>query len=120
MTEKTLFYGIERTEVSKNRLYVTFWIMLRHLPQPYVAQALEYDPLHYADDCFGFAYTYSAKNHQYRVEQKDNKELYYLDENGDRHYMDYQIPKNVLRQVRRKTTPFMKQNGLYFREQCGK
>lgn len=113
MTEKTLFCGIDRTEISSNRLYITFWVMLRNLPQPFVKQAQEFDPIHYAGDCFGFQYTYCTKNHRYTVKSENDRQLYYLDENGNRHYMNYQIPKNVLREVRRRTTPLMKQRGLY-------
>lgn len=74
---------------------IIFEMELDRMPNKYIALAKEIDGDAYTESCFAFEFKYLMSANRYFVKSNNGMQAYYLDEEGNRHYMDYKIPKNV-------------------------
>lgn len=96
MKTNTISKRIIETHKDMKNNAITFEMELAHMPEQYVAIAKKLDGGAYSETCFAFQYKFSIAANRFFVSNVNGKETYYIDENGDRHYMDFKIPKNVM------------------------
>lgn len=95
MVKTVVIAGIDCHSRNEKTNEINFFMKLKNLPQKFVNLAKKFDGENYEPDCFGFEYSYNIGSKTFTVEKTNGCALYYLDEDGDRHYMDYDIPENV-------------------------
>ena len=66
-----------------------FAILVTDVPSKYVAQAKKIDGKYYKEDCFGIEISYHADEDKYVISSEYDKQLYYVDFNGNWHWLDY-------------------------------
>lgn len=96
MAITTLSKGIIEIHKDPKKKIITFDIALARMPKEYVAFAKQIDGDAYTESCFAFQYRYLISANRFMVNTVDGKETYYIDENGDKHHLDFKLPKNVL------------------------
>lgn len=62
-----------------------FAILVTDVPSKYVAQAKKIDGKYYKEDCFGIEISYHADEDKYVISSEYDKQLYYVDFNGNWH-----------------------------------
>lgn len=67
---------------------LVFWIEVTDVPKQLVKQAKMIDQENYSDDCFGIC-AGSNDGEYYICEDSSTSELYYVDNNGDKHWLEY-------------------------------
>lgn len=86
---------IIETKQDKQHNAIIFEMAMGNMPEKYVAEAKRIDEDAYAEECFAFQFRFCIGANRFFISEVGGKEAYYLDENGDRHYMDYKIPQNL-------------------------
>ena len=66
-----------------------FATLVTDVPSKYVAQAKKIDGKYYKEDCFGIEISYHADEDKYVISSEYDKQLYYVDFNGNWHWLDY-------------------------------
>ena len=66
-----------------------FAILVTDVPSKYVAQAKKIDGKYYKEDCLGIEISYHADEDKYVISSEYDKQLYYVDFNGNWHWLDY-------------------------------
>ena len=98
MVSTVVITGIDNFEIYKEKNEVSFWMMVKNLPEMVVAVAKNIDKENYEPDCFGFQYNYGILNKNYYIKKDNELSLYYLDYEGEKHYIEYEIPDNFLQE----------------------
>lgn len=86
---------IIETRRDKRLNAIIFEMAMDNMPEKYVEQAKKIDGEAYAEECFAFQFRFSIGTNRFFVNEVGGKEAYYIDENGDKHYLDYKIPQNL-------------------------
>ena len=60
-----------------------FATLVTDVPSKYVAQAKKIDGKYYKEDCFGIEISYHADEDKYVISSEYDKQLYYVDFNGN-------------------------------------
>ena len=109
---RTIAKRIIETRRDRKGNAVLFDLELAHVPAMYRKIAEELDGQAYTESCFAFQYKFVIDANRYFVNGVGGNELYYLDENGVKHYMDYKIPKNVIDIATDKCNAQLKKMGI--------
>lgn len=112
MVSTVVITGIDEHEKNEKTGEVRFLMKLKNLPKKFVNLAKEIDGESYEPDCFGFEYSYNIGSKTFKVGKKNGDALYYLDEDGNRHYMDYEIPQNIETIATKKCNKVLQQEGI--------
>lgn len=65
-----------------------FWLEVKDVPEKFIEKAKRIDKENFLEDCFGICITCSEN--EWNVCQGDiDCELYYIDNNGDKNWMEY-------------------------------
>ena len=97
------FNGIEHFDRFDDE--TVFWIDLSNLPKEIEEKARAIDGDAYNRDCFGMCVFHDAKSGQFQTvtdtdwETGDSRSVYYIDNEGDKHWFSMDIPEETLRQV---------------------
>lgn len=95
MEKKTTAIRIIEARRDKEHNTVIFEMALDNMPEKYVKEAKEIDGDAYSDMCFAFQFRYRISANRYFINVVGGKEAYYIDENGNKHYMDYKISNKL-------------------------
>lgn len=95
MVKTEVITGIDNCETDQLHGIIRFFMKMRNLPSTIVEKAKQIDGENFEPDCFGFCFSYHLQTNTYTILKKNGKAVYYLDENGDLHYMDYEIPDKI-------------------------
>lgn len=112
MVKTIVIAGIDEHKKIDKTGEVKFLMKLKNLPKKFVNLAKKIDGENYEPDCFGFEYSYNIGSKTFTVNKKNGYALYYLDEEGDRHYMDYEIPQNIETVAVKKCNKVLQQEGI--------
>lgn len=112
MVKTVVITGIDEHKTNPKTGEVKFLMKLKNLPQKIVNLAKRIDGESYEPDCFGFEYSYNIGSKTFTVNKRDGYALYYLDESGERHYMDYDIPSNIETVAVKKCNKVLQQEGI--------
>ena len=66
------------------------WVCVQDIPDEFVQKAKRIDKDNYLDDCFGVCVG-KDENEWYVCEDEPSFELYYVDNNGEKHWMGYSL-----------------------------
>ena len=97
------FNGIEHFDRFDDE--TVFWIDLSDLPKEIEEKAQAIDGDAYNRDCFGMCVFQDAKSGQFQtvtdtdLETGDSRNIYYIDNEGDKHWFSIDIPEETLRQA---------------------
>lgn len=69
---------------------IVFWCDVKNVKKEYIKKAKEIDGENFNEDCFGVCVHFDEKGFHI-VEDSENHELYYIDNDGDKHYMDMKL-----------------------------
>ena len=78
-----------------------FAILVTDVPSKYVAQAKKIDGKYYKEDCFGIEISYHADEDKYVISSEYDKQLYYVDFNGNWHWLIILLHKQKKRRSNR-------------------
>ena len=71
-----------------------FWLQANNVEQEYIEQAKHIDKENFLLECFGICVNYSNEDKEYMVcQDKFDCELYYVDNDGDKHWLNYKLTK---------------------------
>lgn len=112
----TMFDGMDRYVFDKSKKKIQFWMMIRNLPNKLVREAKRIDGKNYTSECFGFCYEFCIGTKRYKVRTEvvkgSEKEIFYIDQNGQRHWMNFELPNNVIRNAKAQCNKVLREEGL--------
>ena len=83
-------------KISKMGYYDKFWddeyvcwVEVDDIPKIFIEKAKEIDKENYSKDCFGICVAKSEDDDWCVCQESFGCELYYIDNNGDKHWMEY-------------------------------
>lgn len=112
MTTTMLSKGIIEAHPDPKRKVVIFDMSLGRIPPEYVAQAKQIDGEAYTESCFAFQLKFLIDANRFIIAGKDGREMYYMDENGDKHHMDVKLQKNVYDLAVEQCNAYLKKTGI--------
>lgn len=112
MVSTVVITGVDNFKIDKEKNEVSFWMMVKNLPEMVVAIAKNIDKENYAPDCFGFQYNYGILNKNYYIKKENGLSLYYLDNDGKKHYIEYEIPDNLIKSAIKKCNKILQEKGI--------
>ena len=112
MVSTVVITGIDNFKIYKEKNEVSFWMMVKNLPEMVVAVAKNIDKENYEPDCFGFQYNYGILNKNYYIKKENGLSLYYLDYEGEKHYIEYEIPDNLIKSAIKKCNKVLQEKGI--------
>jgi len=69
---------------------IVFWIDVSSVPKKFMEEAKAIDSENYSGDCFGVCMHYDGENKEFSaVEDEPGRNLYYVDNNGNKHWFPY-------------------------------
>ena len=110
MVSTVVITGVDNFKIDKEKNEVSFWMMVKNLPEMVVAIAKNIDKENYAPDCFGFQYNYGILNKNYYIKKENGLSLYYLDNEGEKHYIEYEIPDNLIKSAIKKCNKILQED----------
>ena len=78
---------MEHYDVFDDEEYVC-WVCVQDIPNEFVQEAKRIDKENYLEDCFGICVCY-AEDEWYVCQDSPACELYYIDNDGEKHWMEY-------------------------------
>ncbi len=112
MVKTEVISGINEYKLDKAKGIVSFAMIMKNMPNAIVKKAKAIDGENYAPDCFGFRYTYNTRTKTYTLEKNNGRSVYYLDNDGEMHYMDYEVPKNITSSATSKCNKVLQKIGI--------
>ena len=71
---------------------VICWVDVSGVPEEFIQEAKEIAGKTYSDDRFGICLLYDKSKKEFAaIEDQPGSTLYYIDENGDKHWLYYQL-----------------------------
>lgn len=112
MEMTALSKGIIEAHSMPKKKSILFEMALGRMPSKYIKMAQKIDGDAYTDCCFAFEFKFLMDANRYVIINEDDKEAYYMDEDGNKHWMDYKIPKNVYNRAVEQCNAHLKRLGI--------
>lgn len=102
------FNGLEHHDDFDDEIIC--WVDVSGVPERFVREAEDIDGENYSSDCFGVCLLYDKDKKAFTaIEDRPGAQLYYIDNDGDKHWLSYPLNETEIRSIAQKVKPIIEQ-----------